>query len=105
MEKDNTTGKRISEYFAEHERGIALAKSLEYLFNYFGSDSMAKEAADYICTYTHKTLQQSIMRGVIILLRRMAKVENYDARNEASIKAAKVAIKAIDDEQISFPFI
>ena len=105
MEQNNETGKHICEIFAKHETGIALAKTLEYLFNHFGSDNMAKETADYICTYTHKTLQQSIMRGIIILLRHMATMENYDARNEASVKAAKAAIKAIDEEHITLPFI
>ena len=97
--------KHIGDYFAKHETGTALAHTLEYVFNHFGSDSMAKETADYICTYTHKTIQQCIMRGILIFLRRMAKVENYDARNEASVKMAQVAIKAIDDANIGLPFI
>lgn len=100
------TAKRVAEYFEENENtGIALGKALEYLFNNFSSDRMAKDAAEYICTRAHRTLQQSIIRGVFILLRRMATVEYYDDRNEASVKAAKAAIKAIDDENIAFPFI
>lgn len=103
---DMDNAKIIAGYFSEEKnKGTALGKALEYLFNEFGSDRVAKDAAEYICTYAHRTLQQSIMRGVLILLRRMAAVEHYDARNESSVKMAKTAVKAIDEAGISLPFI
>lgn len=93
--------KYIAEYFEKNADGTALAKTLEHVFNTFGSDHTAKEAADYICTHCHRTIQQSIMRGVVILLRRMAAVEYYDDRNEASVKMARAAVKAIDEQGVS----
>ena len=95
----------INKYFAEESIGVALGKTLEHIFNYFGSDTTAKEATAYLLRNCHRTILQSITRGVFIYLRALSKVEYYDARNEASVKVAKVAIKAIDDEDIGFPLI
>ena len=95
----------IKEYFDTETKGIALAKTLDHIFNDFGSDRTAKECAEYLATRTHRTIQQSIVRGIFIFLRKLASIEYYDDRNEASVKAAKVAIKAIDDARIGFPMI
>ena len=95
----------IKEYFDTETKGIALAKTLDYIFNDFSCDRTANECAEYLATRTHHTIQQSIVRGIFIFLRKLATVEYYDDRNEASILAAKVAIKAIDDAHIGFPLI
>ena len=95
----------VTDYFKEETTGIALAKTLDYVFNDFGSDRTANECAEYLATRTHHTIQQSIVRGIFIFLRKLASIEYYDDRNEASVKAAKVAIKAIDDAHIGFPMI
>ena len=99
------TADYISKNFKEKPAGEALAETLDILFNSFGCDTMAQEAADIITTKTHRTIQQNITRGVFIYLRTLAKQEYFDARNESSVMAARAAIKAIDDEHIGFPLI
>lgn len=96
----------IAEYFKEETTGTALAKTVELIANAFGSEKTAKETAEYICTKVHRTLQQSIMRFVLIFLRRMAdKNMSCDARNEASVKAARIMVQAYDDNKLNLPFI
>jgi len=95
----------ISDYFEKESTGIAFGKTIEHLFNTFSSDRMAKETAEYLTTYCHRTIQQSIMRGIVIFLRKMADSPYYDARNEASVKAAKTMIEAYDNAHISLPMI
>ena len=108
---DNKTDKlrraeTIANYFENEEEGVALAKTLSYVFNTFGSDRVAKDMATYICNNTHKTIQQSIVRGMFIFLRQMGNNEYYDARNEAAVKASKVAMDAVDNSEYSaLPFI
>lgn len=98
-------GARIQEYFEKEPEGVALGMTLECLFNRFGSDKTAEDMADYLCRYCHHTIQQSIMRGVVIFLRKMAATEYYDDRNESSVKAARTMIEAYDNARHSLPFI
>ena len=100
-----TTPETIANYFERNTTGTALGKTISCLFNSFSSDAMAKEAAEYIVTQCHRTIQQSIMRGVVIFLRKMAASEYYDERNKASVRAAKSMIEAYDRENIRLPMI
>lgn len=101
MTEKEQRANHIAEYFKDNDEGVALAKTLSYVFNSFGSDRTAKDMAEYTCRYTHKTIQQSIVRGMFIFLRQMGNSEYYDARNEAAVKASKIAMDAVDNSDYS----
>ena len=71
-------------------------------------DERLLELADEL-THDHRTLQQGIMRNLIVpMLREWAlayETNSYDLRNEATVKAAAAAIKAIDDASPGFPYV
>ena len=81
-----------------------LARDIEDAFNQFGSHETAKVLSKHFLN-THRTIQQSIVRGMFVFLRDLAKEEYFDERNENAVKAAKLAVEAIDREKISFPLI
>ena len=95
----------IAEYFKKETTGVALGKTIARLFNTFSSDKLAKETAEYLTRYCHRTIQQSIMRGVVVFLRKMASSEYYDDRNEGSVNAAKIMIDAYDKADCQLPMI
>ena len=81
-----------------------LALEIENSFNPYGSEKTAKILSQHFLR-THRTIQQSIVRGIFIFLRDLSKEEYYDARNANAVKAAKLAIEAIDREHVGFPLI
>lgn len=81
-----------------------LALEIEHSFNPYGSEKTAKILSQHFLR-THRTIQQSIVRGIFIFLRDLSKEEYYDARNANAVKAAKLAIEAIDREHVGFPLI
>lgn len=48
----------------------------------------------------HRTLQQSFTRLCIYWLRYCAKLENYDGRNEESVRVGKIVTEALDAADI-----
>ena len=81
-----------------------LALEIEHSFNPYGSEKTAKILSQHFLR-THRTIQQSIVRGIFIFLRDLSKEEYYDARNANAVKAAKLAIEAIYREYFGFPLI
>ena len=88
----------------ERKKAEDLAMEIENAFNQFGSHDTAEVLSKHFLR-THRTIQQSIVRGMFVFLRDLAKEEYFDARNENAVKAAKLAVEAIDREKISFPLI
>ena len=66
--------------------------------NSFGTDY--KEFAR-LMSYEHRTLQQNFTKLCIAWLKELSETENYDLRNEASIKFAK----SIKDKLVNLPLI
>ena len=81
-----------------------LAVEITNTFNDFNSAESAKIMAEHFVN-VHPTIQQSIVRGMFVFLRKLAKSEYYDARNEDAVKAARAAVKAVDEEKIYFPMV
>ena len=79
------------------ERGRFLASLLENNYNSFCTKDMTKAACEQLTVYTHKTIQQSIMNGVIQYLKAVSETESIDPRNESAVKAAKIAYGALYD--------
>lgn len=53
----------------------------------------------------HRTLQQSAFRAFCVWTREMASMENYDARNEASVLLARDLVKTMDENGDTLPFV
>lgn len=55
----------------------------------------------------HKTLQQSFQREIVMLwIKEMAKNENYDGRNEATVKQCKAIVEFLEkNEMLGLPMI
>lgn len=53
----------------------------------------------------HRTLQQEFTRMVFAWLYKLAENEHYDARNEASVKAAREVVEALGEDGPALPFI
>lgn len=52
----------------------------------------------------HRTLQASIMRGLIDMFK-IYQNEAFDLRNRAAVRAAEIFSKAVESEEIYIPFI
>lgn len=89
----------------------AAAKAVSKLANNMSSDKEDLNELANLLTGDHRTLQQGIMRNLVMpMLRNWAedfKSGRYDARNEGTVRAAAVMVKALDDEPAVgyFPFI
>ena len=81
-----------------------LAVEITNTFNNYNSGESAKIMAEHFMN-VHPTIQQSLVRGMFVFLRKLAETDYYDARNEDAVKAARAAVKAIDKEGIYFPMI
>lgn len=53
----------------------------------------------------HRTLQQCFTNVCLSWLRHLAEAEDYDLRNEASVKIAKQIVKAVEDVRYRLPYI
>ncbi len=53
----------------------------------------------------HRTLQQSFTNVCLAWLRKLAATEEYDLRNEASVKIAKKIVEAVEDVRYKLPCI
>lgn len=58
-----------------------------------GSDTSKLKELAKLMTKDHRTLQQLKMKLACLFIEEMASQEFYDARNEASVKAAKAMIE------------
>lgn len=69
--------------------------------NYVNSMNSSYEEFARLMSYEHRTLQQNFTKLCIAWLRQLSETENYDLRNEASIKFAK----SIKDKLVNLPLI
>jgi hypothetical protein len=53
----------------------------------------------------HRTLQQCFTNVCLSWLRHLAETEDYDLRNEASVKIAKKIVDAVEDVSYRLPYI
>ena len=69
--------------------------------SYVNSMNSSYEEFARLMSYEHRTLQQNFTKLCIAWLRQLSETENYDLRNEASIKFAK----SIKDKLVNLPLI
>lgn len=74
-----------------------LAEEMSRFVNTFSAEERMKELANELAN-DHRTLQQNHFRLAMIIIERWAKKEYTDGRNEASVKMAKVFMKAFKEE-------
>jgi len=95
-----------------HDAGKEVASLLTSALNSMTYEKEVIEGFVHGITTSHRTLQQSTMRGIYALIMDWAEKEErgmFDARNEATVKFCK-AVKALVEENttsknINFPFI
>lgn len=68
------------------------------VFNQMGGDP--KGFAEAFCTKQHRTIQQTVFRYVMALIRRMAKSEHCDLRNQAAVNLARNISDLLDANDI-----
>lgn len=83
------------ENVTEEERAKQLADFISSFFNICGDGERALNLTKEMMNQ-HRTLQQAFMRFVVHYLKQYAEIE-YDDRNEAAVKIAKVLAKAMDE--------
>ena len=77
---------------------VDIVKEISNYVNSYSSDY--KEFAR-LMSYEHRTLQQQFTKLCIAWLRELSETENYDLRNEGSVKFAK----SIKDKLVNLPLI
>ena len=77
---------------------VDIVKEISNYVNSYRSDY--KEFAR-LMSYEHRTLQQQFTKLCIAWLKELSETENYDLRNEGSVKFAK----SIKDKLVNLPLI
>ena len=80
------------------DRNLDAVRTMSNYVNSFSTDY--KEFAR-LMSYEHRTLQQNFTKLCIAWLQELSKTENYDARNEGSVKFAQ----SIQDKLTGLPMI
>lgn len=89
---------------------VESGKELARVVSDFSNTSSTQDLIDFaeeLTNGTHRTLQQTCMVMFVECLKRWEKAYNdgyYDARNEATVLAAKKMLAALGDDNY-FPFI
>ena len=83
--------------------GQEMAEQLANFVNTFGSDRT--EACARAMVHQHRTLQQSMTRLFVRFMELQAQEDDYDLRNQASIRFARKLVKLMEDEQIGLPMV
>jgi|TARA_R110000737_G_C14294568_1_gene434782 hypothetical protein len=84
-------------------KGQQFANDFSNFVNIMNNDTDTNEAVQDML-YDHRTLQQSMMGFFMKFVEGMAKSENFDGRNEASVELAK-SIMEIDESVRILPFV
>lgn len=92
----------LQESQSAEDTGRMLAKILSSVFNTYSTKTIAETCSKNVIVETHKTTQQQIMLGVIYFLKAMSENQYADERNEAAVKAAKVAYQALQDAHLTY---
>ena len=71
------------------------------VINYVNNGNSSYEEFARLMSYEHRTLQQQFTKLCIAWLKELSETENYDLRNEASVKFAK----SIKDKLVNLPLI
>ncbi len=87
----------------DEARTLFYARELEDAVNDYGFNY--KAFAEYVVTKYHRTLQQSTMRLVMAIIKAFADVKYTDARNEESVRIAKLLNDVLEKEGYSLPMI
>lgn len=77
---------------------VDIVKEISNYVNSYSSDY--KEFAR-LMSYEHRTLQQQFTKLCIAWLKELSETENYDLRNEGSVKFAK----SVKDKLVNLPLI
>lgn len=98
--------------YDQTEQVKSLARLIHSISNQMSSSDPMLQALATELLNDHRTLQQGLMRDLVMpMLRQWAQdyTENrYDLRNQATVKAAYDAVKAIDGDKgypAHFPFV
>lgn len=84
-------------------RGKQFADTFSKFINVMAADQDVTEAVQTMA-YDHRNLQQGMMSFFMKFVEEMAKSENYDGRNEASVELAK-SIMELDESVRALPYI
>lgn len=77
------------------------ADIVKEISNYVNSYSSDYKEFARLMSYEHRTLQQQFTKLCIAWLKELSETENYDLRNEGSVKFAK----SIKDKLVNLPLI
>lgn len=80
-------------------------KAMSALTDALNSFSWNPETFAKAAIYEHRTLQQSLVRSMVAVIREMAKSEYYDLRNEASVNLCKAIVESGVLDEHSLPFV
>jgi hypothetical protein len=95
-----------NDYAAERNRDDEerASKAVQNLTKFVNNLSCPMKMFTKLMMQEHRTLQQSTMRLIIATIEEWSKQENYDLRNEQTIKICKKIMDAINDEK-HLPFV
>lgn len=85
----------------DHGRDLSASEMVEMLDEWVNANNYPEQIAAFalhMTTRVHRTLQQGCMRLFIACIEAWATQENFDARNEATIKMAKLIVEATGDK-------
>ena len=74
---------------------------VEEVISYVNNGNSSYEEFARLMSYEHRTLQQQFTKLCIAWLKELSETENYDLRNEASVKFAQ----SIKDKLVNLPLI
>ena len=83
--------------------GREMAEQLAQFTNSF--DNGCQQAFAEGMLRQHRTLQQNVVRMFMSYMDMLAEQDDYDLRNQASIRLAKRIKRLMDDEHVTLPFV
>jgi len=83
--------------------GKEMANQISCFVNSFNTDKI--NACAEQMTKEHRTLQQNMMRMFIKFVELEAKQDDYDLRNQASIRLSRKIVELIEKESVSLPYV
>lgn len=106
---DKVRNREICRKIGAHARpedvaaGQEMAEQLAQFVNTFNTVRM--EACAQAMVHQHRTLQQSMTRMFLRFMELQAQEDDYDLRNQASIRLARKIVKLVEDEQACLPMV
>jgi hypothetical protein len=91
----------------QRDKGAQAARDLSDLLNTFDAVAISEGFVEELTCRTHRTLQQGVMRDLIInLIKAWAEMGDegrHDLRNEATVKLCQKILPAVEEEY--FPYV